>query len=110
MENKIYQLRKSCGMTQEQLAEEVGVARQTISKWELGETAPDIKQAQVLAQIFGITLNELVEDSTKSPVRVAKNNIANPFPWKKLLHGHLQQLSCVWQFLVFWKLLAELAF
>ena len=85
MENKIYQLRKSCGMTQEQLAEEVGVARQTISKWELGETAPDIKQAQVLAQIFGITLNELVEDSTKSPVHVAKNNIASPVPWKKIV-------------------------
>ena len=83
--NRVRYYRNLSGLTQEQLAEEVGVARQTISKWELGETAPDIKQAQVLAQIFGITLNELVEDSTKSPVHVAKNNIANPFPWKKIV-------------------------
>ena len=43
--NKIMELRKKSGLTQEELAEKIGVARQTISKWELGETYPDIKQA-----------------------------------------------------------------
>ena len=42
---QIYELRKKANLSQEQLAEKVGVSRQTISKWELGETAPDIKQA-----------------------------------------------------------------
>ena len=38
---QIYELRKKANLSQEQLAEKVGVSRQTISKWELGETAPD---------------------------------------------------------------------
>lgn len=41
--DQIHKLRKENNLSQEQLAEKVGVARQTISKWELGETAPDIK-------------------------------------------------------------------
>ena len=44
--NKIMELRKKNNLSQEELAEKVGVARQTISKWELGETAPDLKQAK----------------------------------------------------------------
>ena len=43
---QIYELRKTANLSQEQLAEKVGVSRQTISKWELGETAPDIKQGR----------------------------------------------------------------
>lgn len=57
---KIADLRKANKLSQEDLAEKVGVARQTISKWELEETAPDIKQAQELSRIFNISLDELV--------------------------------------------------
>lgn len=57
---KITELRKKENITQEQLAEKIGVSRQTISKWELGETSPDIKQAKKLANIFQININELV--------------------------------------------------
>ena len=50
---QIYELRKKANLSQEQLAEKVDVSRQTISKWELGETAPDIKQARIMIpQIF----------------------------------------------------------
>ena len=41
---QIYELRKKANLSQEQLAEKVGVSRQTISKWELGETAPDLSK------------------------------------------------------------------
>lgn len=41
--NKILILRKQNNLSQEELAEKVGVSRQTISKWELGETSPDLK-------------------------------------------------------------------
>ncbi len=58
--NQIHELRKKHNLSQEQLAEKVGVARQTISKWELGETSPDIKQAKTLSEIFNISLDELV--------------------------------------------------
>ena len=63
--NKIMNLRKKCGLSQEELAEQVGVARQTISKWELGETSPDIKQAKELSRIFNVSLDELVSNDIK---------------------------------------------
>ena len=65
---QIYELRKKANLSQEQIAEKVGVSRQTISKWELGETAPDIKQAQVLSQVFGVSLDELTGNDTKEVI------------------------------------------
>lgn len=56
----IFNLRKKKGLSQEQLAEYMGVTRQTISNWELGESSPDIKQAKELADIFGVTIDGLV--------------------------------------------------
>ncbi len=64
--NKIMELRKKKGMSQEELAEKVGVARQTISKWELGETSPDLKQSKELSKIFNVSLDELVDNDIKS--------------------------------------------
>ncbi len=63
--NKIMELRKKNRLSQEELAEEIGVARQTISKWELGETSPDLKQAKELSKIFNISLDELVSNDIK---------------------------------------------
>ena len=65
---QIYELRKKANLSQEQLAEKGGVSRQTISKWELGETAPDIKQAQILSQIFNVSLDELTGNDTKEVI------------------------------------------
>ena len=62
---KITELRKQKGLSQEELAEKVGVARQTISKWELGETSPDLKQAKELSKIFNVSLDELVDNDIK---------------------------------------------
>lgn len=66
--NKIYEHRKKLGLSQEQLAEKIGVSRQTISKWELGETSPDIKQAHMLSQIFSVSLDELTGNDTKEVI------------------------------------------
>ena len=63
--NKIMELRKKKGLSQENLAELVGVARQTISKWELGETSPDLKQAKELSNVFKVSLDELVSNDIK---------------------------------------------
>ena len=63
---KIMALRKKNGLSQEELAEKVGVARQTISKWELGETAPDLKQAKELSKIFNVSLDELTDNDIKN--------------------------------------------
>ena len=63
---KVVILRKKNNLTQESLAEKIGVTRQTISKWELGETSPDIKQAKLLAAEFNISLDELVNNNTNN--------------------------------------------
>lgn len=64
--NKIMELRKKKGVSQEELAEIIGVARQTISKWELGETSPDLKQSKELSKIFNVSLDELTNNDVKS--------------------------------------------
>jgi transcriptional regulator with XRE-family HTH domain len=66
--NKILELRKKNNLSQEQIAEKMKVARQTISKWELGETSPDIKQAKELSKIFNVSLDELVDNDIKDLV------------------------------------------
>ena len=66
--NRLYELRKQKGLSQEELASRLDVTRQTVSKWELGETAPDIKQAQILSQIFNISLDELTGNDTKGVI------------------------------------------
>ena len=57
----LYHARKKSGLSQENVAEKLGFSRQTISKWETGETLPDIRQSKRLAVLYHITLDELVE-------------------------------------------------
>ena len=59
--NNLYQARKKKGLSQEEVAEKLGVTRQTISKWETDETIPDIRQAKRLAVLYGLSLDELIE-------------------------------------------------
>ena len=60
----ILNLRKSANLSQEQLAEKMGVTRQTISNWELDESSPDLKQGRELSKIFNVSLDDLAGDST----------------------------------------------
>ena len=57
----LYHARKKSGLTQENVAEKLGVSRQTISKWETNETLPDIRQSKGLAVLYHMTLDELIE-------------------------------------------------
>lgn len=63
--NKILSLRKDAKISQEQLADKLNVTRQTISNWELGQTTPDIIQANEIAKIFNITLDEFLDNDIK---------------------------------------------
>ena len=62
----ITDLRKNNKLSQQDLAEKLGVTRQTISKWELGQTYPSINQAKELSKIFNISLDELVNNDIKN--------------------------------------------
>ena len=57
----LFQARKKVGLSQENVAEKVGVSRQTISKWETDETIPDIYMAKKLSKVYKISLDELIE-------------------------------------------------
>lgn len=56
----LFQARRRRGLSQEAVAEQLGVSRQTISKWETDETLPDIRQSKRLAVLYGLSLDELI--------------------------------------------------
>ena len=62
---KVASLRKKNNLTQESLAEKIGVTRQTISKWESNLSSPDIQSCKAMADVFGISLEELLDESKK---------------------------------------------
>lgn len=63
--DNIQTTRLARGKTQEQLASEVGVSRQTVAKWESGETSPDLEHAAALAEVLGCTVDALVTFDSK---------------------------------------------
>ena len=59
--NSLFHARKKCGFSQEDVAEKLGVSRQTISKWETDETVPDIRQSKKMALLYNMSLDELID-------------------------------------------------
>ena len=59
--NSLFNARKRCGLSQEDVSEKLGVSRQTVSKWETGETIPDICQSKKMALLYHLSLDELIE-------------------------------------------------
>lgn len=66
LSEKIYTLRRKNGLSQEQLAEKIGVSRQAISKWEGGLSIPELDKLRALSECFQITLDELTENQIMS--------------------------------------------
>ena len=66
---KLISLRKSMGLSQEELGAELHVSRQTISKWESAQSYPDFQRLVLLSDYFGLTLDELVRDVDVADVR-----------------------------------------
>ena len=58
--DNLVDLRKYHAMSQEELAERIGVSRQTLSKYETGESLPDIEKCKALADVFGITVDDMI--------------------------------------------------
>ena len=76
-EDKLIKLRKKESLSQEALAEKLDVTRQTISKWELGQTKPDVEKLAQIAKLFNVSVNELVSDDE------LKEEVVNKAPIKK---------------------------
>ena len=58
-DENLVRLRKINQMTQEDVAEAVGVSRQAVAKWESGESIPDLEKCKLLAELFGVSLDDL---------------------------------------------------
>ena len=63
---KIFELRKKRGISQEQLGEKINVTRQTISNWELGETAPNPEQLKLISKELNVSIDELLDNNIQS--------------------------------------------
>lgn len=81
---KIYDLRKKNGMSQETLAEKLNVARQTISNWETGETSPNPDQLKLLSEVFNVSIDELLDNTafTNDMYTTSKNVRMAGFEYK----------------------------
>ena len=69
---RIKEQRKSCGMSQEKLAELVGVSRQAVTKWETDQSAPSTEKLFKLAEIFGTSVDLLIKTEERSPATPAE--------------------------------------
>ncbi len=77
LEEKLIKLRKQNAWSQEELAEKLNVSRQTISKWELGQTTPDTDNLSKMATLFGISVNDLLDDNSDPVNNKTKNESKN---------------------------------
>lgn len=68
---KLARLRKARGMSQEQLAAALGVSRQAVSKWELGEAVPDVSRVVAMSELFGVTTDYLLKDVSEEAGQAA---------------------------------------
>lgn len=71
--NKLQLLRKQRGYSQEQLADKLGIARQTISKWENGQAAPELDNLISLSNLYGITIDRIVKEDDECNISLCKN-------------------------------------
>ncbi len=74
---KIQQLRKASGFSQEQLAEMVGVSRQAISKWETDQSAPEIEKVLLLSKVFSVSTDELLGSGITVNAEVSASQLSD---------------------------------
>ena len=98
--SSLFHARKRAGVTQEEVAERLGVSRQTIGKWEADETLPDIRQSKRLATLYGVALDDLIEfdldvSQVEEAIERSTEELEEKIDWtsawaKKVPHsGHL---------------------
>lgn len=72
--NRLQQLRKANGYSQDVLAEKLGISRQAVSKWERAESSPSVDNLVDLAKLYGITVDEMLNTDGDKVVIKTKNN------------------------------------
>ncbi len=80
--NRLQQLRKENGYSQEVLAEKLGLSRQSVSKWERGESSPEIDNLIALSKIYGLTVDELLDVSGDNTIVINSDKKEHDFKGK----------------------------
>lgn len=82
---KLTELRRKAGLSQEQLADRLGVTRQSVSKWESGAAMPELGKLIALSGLFGVSIDYLVKESqTSDPLSAGEENSSSARVEKKL--------------------------
>ena len=85
-DEKLMKLRKEKAWSQEEFAEKLDVSRQTVSKWELGQTMPDTNNLTKIASLFGISVNDLLDDNINLvEEKTTKTNLKSGRPFLLIL-------------------------
>ena len=63
---KLIMLRKKAGLSQEELGYKLNVTRQTVSKWELGQTTPEMDKLIEISKLFNVTVDDLINESSSN--------------------------------------------
>ncbi|HIT78514.1 MAG TPA: helix-turn-helix transcriptional regulator [Candidatus Limihabitans stercoravium] len=87
--NNLFNARKKSGLSQEEVAEILGVTRQTVSKWETDETLPDIRQAKRMALLYNLSLDELISfdvdvKQIEEMIEKTTDEVQNKVDWTKV--------------------------
>ena len=82
---RIRERRTACGLSQEKAAELVGVSRQAVTKWERGQAAPSTENLFKLAQVFGTTVDLLLEEGTSEGAESRAEDLGQKKRWKERL-------------------------
>lgn len=86
--NHLFQARKKAGLSQEEVAQKLGVSRQTVSKWETDETLPDIRQSKKMALLYKISLDDLIDfdlevQEIQEAVEKTRDEVVDKIDWTK---------------------------
>ena len=92
---KLFELRKKSGLSQEELADKINVSRQTISKWEMNQSSPEMDKLMALSEIFNISIDELVGNKRLEEIKdeeESKDHIENLHPGARRRYAILKLL------------------
>lgn len=93
-DEKLMNLRKSRGWSQEELGDKLGVTRQTVSKWELGATTPEMEKLAQMSELFGISVDELIKGGANPETK------SEPFPTtekkSRFVNGEYKSQKRIW--------------
>ena len=97
LSEKLYSLRRGAGLSQEQLAERLGVSRQAISKWESGVSTPESEKLVLISNYFGVSVDYLIKEDI---VEAAKAEPKSDPEEKKSAQMYLGLGLCILGFLL----------